>query len=53
MRTQEQIQAIMNAQIGRKLRLKKADYIIDNSSVDLIALKDRVKNLHIQLLSLI
>jgi dephospho-CoA kinase len=47
-----QIQAIMDAQISRPLRLQQADYIIDNSSTDLVALKQQVKTLHLQFLSL-
>jgi len=47
-----QIQAIMNAQISRKLRLEQADYIIDNSSTDLVVLKQQVNMLHLQFLSI-
>tara|TARA_R110001583_G_scaffold34784_3_gene116412 strand:- start:6929 stop:7528 length:600 start_codon:yes stop_codon:yes gene_type:complete len=47
-----QIQAIMDAQISREQRLQQADYIIDNSSTDLAALKQQVKLLHSQFLSL-
>ena len=47
-----QIQAIMDAQISRKLRLEQADYIIDNSSTDLVVLKQQVKMLHLQFLSI-
>lgn len=49
--TEMQIKAIIKAQIGRKQRLKKADYIIDNSETDLSALKRQVNTLHTQLLS--
>ena len=47
-----QIQAIMDAQICRELRLQQADYIIDNSSTDLVVLKQQVKMLHLQFLSI-
>lgn len=47
-----QIQAIMNAQISRELRLEQADYIIDNSSTDLVVLKQQVNMLHLQFLSI-
>ena len=47
-----QIQAIMDAQISRELRLQQADYIIDNSSTDLVVLKQQVKMLHLQFLSI-
>ena len=47
-----QIQAIMNAQISRELRLEQADYIIDNSSTDLVVLKQQVNLLHLQFLSI-
>lgn len=47
-----QIQAIMDAQISRKLRLEQADYIIDNSSTDLVVLKQQVNMLHLQFLSI-
>ena len=47
-----QIQAIMNAQISRDLRLEQADYIIDNSSTDLVVLKQQVNMLHLQFLSI-
>lgn len=47
-----QIQAIMDAQISREQRLQQADYIIDNSSTDLAALKQQVKLLHSQFLLL-
>ena len=47
-----QIQAIMDAQISRELRLQQADYIIDNSCTDLVVLKQQVKMLHLQFLSI-
>jgi dephospho-CoA kinase len=47
-----QIQAIIDAQISRTLRLQQADYIIDNTSTDLVAMKQQVKMLHLQFLSL-
>ena len=48
-----QIQAIMDAQISREERLKKADFVIDNTSHDLNALKEQVRALHRKLLSLL
>ena len=50
---ESQIQAIMNSQLSRQARLVKADYIIDNNSVDLVALKHRIKLLHQQFLALV
>jgi len=50
--TQSQIQAIMKAQWNRASRLAKADFIIDNTSPDLQALKQQVLQLHEQFLSL-
>lgn len=50
--SKSQIQAIMNAQISREQRLQQADYIIDNNSADREALKQQVKLLHSQFLSL-
>lgn len=50
--SRSQIQAIMDAQISREKRLQQADYIIDNNSTDLVALKQQVKLLHLQFLSL-
>ncbi|WP_160061030.1 dephospho-CoA kinase [Psychromonas sp. L1A2] len=47
-----QIQAIMDAQISRELRLQQADYIIDNNCTDLVVLKQQVKMLHLQFLSI-
>ena len=47
-----QIRAIMNSQLSRQARLAKADYIIDNDSVDLVVLKHRIKLLHQQFLTL-
>ncbi|WP_299664039.1 dephospho-CoA kinase [uncultured Psychromonas sp.] len=47
-----QIQAIMDAQISRSLRLQQADYVIDNTSVDRVALKQQIKSLHLKFLSL-
>ena len=48
-----QIQAIMDAQISREERLKKADFVIDNTSHDLDDLKEQVRVLHHTLLSLL
>jgi len=48
-----QIQAIMNSQLSREARLARADYIIDNNSVDFVVLKHRIKLLHQQFLALI
>ena len=50
--SRSQIQAIIDAQISRKERLQQADYIIDNSKPDLVALKEQVKMLHLQFLSI-
>ncbi|MEJ6122671.1 dephospho-CoA kinase [Vibrio sp. 2-Bac 85] len=50
--SKSQIQAIMDAQISRSLRLQQADYVIDNSSVDRVALKQQIKSLHLKFLSL-
>lgn len=50
--SESQIKAIMKAQISRALRLQYADYIIDNNSTDLVAMKQQVKTLHLQFLSL-
>lgn len=50
--SRSQIQSIMDAQISRKKRLQQADYIIDNNSTDLDVLKQQVKLLHLQFLSL-
>ncbi|MDN2663653.1 dephospho-CoA kinase [Psychromonas sp. 14N.309.X.WAT.B.A12] len=47
-----QIQAIIDAQISRSERRQQADYIIDNSKSDLVALKEQVKMLHLQFLSI-
>lgn len=49
--TAEQIKAIIDAQIERSLRLEQADYVIDNSGINLNALKRQVNTLHTQLLS--
>jgi len=51
--TKAQIKAIMEAQIKRESRLKQADYIIDNSCSDRTLLKQRIKALHLQFLSLV
>ena len=48
-----QIRAIMDSQLSRQSRLAKADYIIDNNSDDLVALKHSIKRLHQQFLALI
>jgi len=48
-----QIQAIMNSQLSRQARLAKADYVIDNNSADLVALKHRISLLHQQFLALL
>lgn len=48
-----QIQAIMNSQLSRQARLAKADYVLDNSSADLVALKHRINLLHQQFLALL
>jgi len=48
----DQIRAIMQAQLNREVRLTKADYIIDNNSTDLAALKHRIGILHAQFLAL-
>ena len=48
-----QIQAIMDSQLSRQARLAKADYVIDNNSVDLAALKHRINLLHQQFLALL
>lgn len=48
----EQIRAIMKAQLSREARLAKADYVIDNNSTDLAALKHRISILHAQFLLL-
>ncbi len=50
--SKSQIQAIMDAQISRSLRLQQADYVIDNSSIDRVALKQQIKSLHLKFLSL-
>ncbi|WP_166369772.1 dephospho-CoA kinase [Psychromonas sp. SA13A] len=50
--SKSQIQAIMDAQISRSLRLQQADYVIDNTSVDRVALKQQIKSLHLKFLSL-
>jgi len=50
--SKSQIEAIMDAQVSRTLRLQQADYIIDNSDTNLVALKQQVKTLHLQFLSL-
>lgn len=50
--TELQIKAIMGAQISRQLRLQQADYIIDNNSSNFILLKQKVKELHTEFLSL-
>ncbi|WP_413693686.1 dephospho-CoA kinase [Psychromonas sp. KJ10-2] len=50
--SRSQIQAIIDAQISRPERQKQADYIIDNSKPDLVALKEQVKMLHLQFLSI-
>lgn len=50
--SKSQIQAIMDAQISRSLRLQQADYVIDNTSVDRLALKQQIKSLHLKFLSL-
>jgi dephospho-CoA kinase len=51
--SEAQIRAIMNSQLSRKDRLAKADYVIDNNSADLMALKHHIKLLHLQFLSLL
>lgn len=50
--SKSQIQAIMDAQISRSLSLQQADYVIDNSSIDRVALKQQIKSLHLKFLSL-
>ncbi|WP_409439216.1 dephospho-CoA kinase [Psychromonas sp. GE-S-Ul-11] len=50
--SRSQIQAIIDAQISRSERRQQADYIIDNSKSDLVALKEQVKMLHLQFLSI-
>jgi len=50
--SKSQIQAIMDAQISRSMRLQQADYVIDNSSIDRVALKQQIKLLHLKFLSL-
>ena len=46
-----QIQAIMDAQLNRDERLKKADFIIDNNEADQVAFKLRIESLHSTFLS--
>ncbi|MEG3753304.1 dephospho-CoA kinase [Psychromonas arctica] len=50
--SRSQIQAIIDAQISRQERRQQADYVIDNSKPDLVALKEQVKMLHLQFLSI-
>jgi len=50
--SRSQIQAIIGAQISRQERRQQADYVIDNSKPDLVALKEQVKMLHLQFLSI-
>ena len=49
----EQVQNIINSQIGRTDRLKAADDVIDNSSSDLIKIHQQVEKLHQQYLNLV
>ncbi len=48
--TQEQVQAVMAAQLGRAARLKRADHVIDNNGT-LEKLKQQVDVLHKKLLA--
>jgi len=50
--SKSQIQAIIDAQISRQERRQQADYVLDNSKPDLVALKEQVKMLHLQFLSI-
>ena len=50
--TKEQVQAIINAQMTRKERLKQADDIIDNSGSTL-ELQQQIEKIHHHYLSLL
>lgn len=49
----EQIQAIMDAQLPRQERVKRGDFIIDNSATNMALLAEQVQSLHNKLLSMI
>lgn len=51
--SQEQIQAIMDAQLPRQERVKRGDFIIDNSATNMALLAEQVQSLHNKLLSMI
>lgn len=51
--SQEQIEAIMDAQLPRQERVKRGDFIIDNSATNMALLAEQVQSLHNKLLSMI